>query len=64
MASLLLCSGDIEENPGPTTRSEALLEVESLPHNPAKLMKIVFQLLKDIHLRSSQSSKCQTELIT
>ncbi|XP_075550954.1 uncharacterized protein LOC142584669 isoform X1 [Dermacentor variabilis] len=31
VAFLLLCSGDIETNPGPTTRSESLSEIDSLP---------------------------------
>ncbi|XP_075740643.1 uncharacterized protein LOC119162968 isoform X1 [Rhipicephalus microplus] len=58
----LLRSGDVETNPGPNTRSENLLDIDSLPENPAEHMKGMFKLLKDIHSRSLQSSKVQTEL--
>lgn len=62
MLFLLLQSGDVETNPGPNTRSENVLDIDSLPENPAEQMKAMFKLLKDIHSRSLQSSKVQTEL--
>ncbi|CAN7943411.1 unnamed protein product, partial [Ixodes hexagonus] len=62
IARLLLCCGDVETNPGPTTRSEALLDVECLPDEPSEQMTVLFNLLKDLQARSIQSAKCQTDL--
>ncbi|XP_050037935.3 uncharacterized protein [Dermacentor andersoni] len=64
MAILLLCAGDIESNPGPNTRTVALSELDDLPDDSADQMKIMFKLLKDVHSRSLQSSKCPTELVS
>ncbi|XP_050036944.1 uncharacterized protein [Dermacentor andersoni] len=62
MVLLLLRSGDIESNPGPTTRSEVLLDVDSLPDDPSDQMKVMFQLLKEVHSRMLQTSKGQAEI--
>ncbi|XP_077553579.1 uncharacterized protein LOC144168480 [Haemaphysalis longicornis] len=62
MALLLLCSGDVELNPGPTTRSAAALEIETLPEEPSEQMNVIFQLLKDLQSRSVQSAESQTKL--
>lgn len=59
---LLLRSGDVETNPGPNTRSESLLDIESLPSDPSEQMNVLFKLLKDLHTRSLQNSKTQAEL--
>ncbi|XP_070395578.1 uncharacterized protein [Dermacentor albipictus] len=59
---LLIRAGDVELNPGPTTRSESLLDMESLPDDPKQQMPIIFQFLKEIHARSLQSSKTHAEL--
>ncbi|XP_037560837.1 uncharacterized protein LOC119439949 [Dermacentor silvarum] len=59
---LLLCSGDVETNPGPDTRSASLLSLEDLPDDPAEQMRVLFHLLKDLHTRSVQSAKSQAEL--
>nr|XP_054925398.1 uncharacterized protein LOC126528908 [Dermacentor andersoni] len=50
MVLLLLRSGDIESNPGPTT------------HDPSDQMKVMFQLLKEVHSRMLQTSKGQAEI--
>lgn len=63
MALLLLCCGDIESNPGPTTRSEAILDIESMPDNPTEQMGVLFRLYRYIHARSLQSSKFQAEVV-
>ncbi|XP_072143641.1 uncharacterized protein [Dermacentor andersoni] len=63
MALLLLCSGDVETNPGPTTRTEALLELQNLPSNPSEQTEVLFRLLKDLQARSVQSAKGQAELV-
>lgn len=62
MHFLLLCTGDIETNPGPNTGNQALLDVESLPDGHSKQMCIIFSLLKDLQVRSIHSSKCHAEL--
>lgn len=62
MAFLLLCSGDIESNPGPNTRSESLFDIESLPEDPSEQMNLIFKLIKDVHTRSLLTSKFQTEI--
>uniref|UniRef100_A0A6M2D8T2 Putative tick transposon ovary overexpressed n=1 Tax=Rhipicephalus microplus TaxID=6941 RepID=A0A6M2D8T2_RHIMP len=63
MALLLLCCGDIESNLGPTTRSEALLDIKSLLDNPIEQMGVLFRLLRDVHAGSLQSSKFQAEVV-
>lgn len=52
VALLLLCCGAVESNPGPTTRSEALLDIESLPDNPTEQMGVLFRLQGDVRARS------------
>ncbi|CAN7952180.1 unnamed protein product, partial [Ixodes pacificus] len=59
---LLLRSGDVEMNPGPLTRSEALLDIECLPDEPSEQMAVLFNLLKDLQARSIQSARSQTDL--
>lgn len=63
MMLLLLCSGDVEMNPGPVTRSEVLLELDSLPDEPSEQMAVLFHLLKDLQARSVQSARSQAELV-
>lgn len=62
MACFLLCCGDIEANPGPRTRSNSVDDSECLPDNPAEQTKLMFKLLKDVHERTLESTKFQTEV--
>lgn len=64
MLFLLLRAGDIESNPGPNTRSTSSLLPESLPADPSEQMQAVFNILKDIQVRSVESSKIQADLAT
>lgn len=54
-AMLLLLLGDVEQNPGPPKRSPAAWDIDSLPDDTADQMKIMLQLLKDVHSRTLQS---------
>ncbi|XP_065296698.1 uncharacterized protein [Dermacentor albipictus] len=64
MGVLLLCSGDIESNPGPPTRSQSLAELQSLPDEPGEQMKVIFHILKDLQARSVQAAKSQSDMVT
>lgn len=64
MPFLLLCSGDVESDPlSPIKCLDTLGDTASLPSDPAKQMKVIFQMLKDVHTRSLKSSRVQTELV-
>lgn len=52
----------METNPGPKTRSAALLALETLPDDPAEQMNVMFHLLKDLHSRSIQAERSQAVL--
>lgn len=62
MPSLLLCSGDVETNPSPKTRSADLLALDILPNDPTEQMNVVFHLLKELQSRSIQAAKSQADL--
>lgn len=64
MLFLLLRAGDIGSNPGPNTRSSSSLVPESLPADPSDQMQAVFHILKDVQVRSVESSKIQADLAT
>lgn len=59
---LLPFSRDVETNPGPNTRSESMLNIDSLPADPSEPMNVLFKLLKDLHTRSLEGYKAQSEL--
>lgn len=65
MTLILLCSGDVETNPGPRgTRSQALLDLERLPDDPSEHTDILFRLLKDVHSKLTETTKNHAELVS
>lgn len=64
MILILLCSGDVETNPGPrNTRSQAFIDLEDLPDYPTQHTDILFRLLKEVHAQQMESAKNHAELI-
>ncbi|KAH8039805.1 hypothetical protein HPB51_008913 [Rhipicephalus microplus] len=64
MILILLCSGDVETNPGRrNTRSQALIDLEDLPDDPTQHTDILFRLLKEVHAQQMESAKNHAELI-